>query len=307
MPCAAGMMRTITPHDGNDRDMSLRSEHIDLHGRPCLRLTAADGGRADVSLHGAQVTSWQPAAGRERLYVSPGASHAPGKAIRGGIPVIFPQFAGRGPMIKHGFARLLDWQFLGIEHDLAPGPAAVFELRDAAATLAHWPSRFQARLRVALPPSCIEVGLEIHNHGDAPFAFTAALHTYLRVDDLMDVSLHGLEAAPYLDSTRAEAHMPATGDAVRFGTETDRIYPDATDSLTLRDSSGAVQITAHHFRDTVVWNPGPELAASTADLGAGEHRHFVCVESGTVIEPVVLAPGERWVGIQRLQETAVDA
>lgn len=282
--------------------MSLRFEHIDLHGRPCLRLTAADAARADVSLHGAQVTSWQPTPGRERLYVSPRASSAPGKAIRGGIPVIFPQFAGRGAMIKHGFARLLDWQFRGIEHDIAPGPAAVFELRDGLATHAHWPSRFQARLHVALTPSCIEVGLEIHNHHDASIAFTAALHTYLRVDELMDASLHGLEAAPYLDSARGEAHMQATGDAVRFGAETDRIYPEAVAALTLRDGSGAVQITAHSFRDTVVWNPGPELAASTTDLGAGEHRHFVCVESGTVVEPVVLAPGDRWLGIQRLRE-----
>ena len=282
--------------------MTLRFEHIDLHGNPCLRLTAADGARADISLHGAHVTSWQPAAGRERLYVSPRASHAPGKAILCAIPVIFPQFAGRGSMIKHGFARLLDWQFRGIEHDIASGPAAVFELRDGASTHAHWPSRFRARLHVALAPSCIEVGLEIHNLDDAPFAFTAALHTYVRVDDLMVASLHGLEAASYLDSARAEAHMPATGDAVRFGAETDRIYPDAASPLILRDGSGAVQITARNFRDTVVWNPGPELAASTADLGAGEQRHFVCVESGTVIEPVTLAPGESWSGVQRLRE-----
>lgn len=287
--------------------MSLRFEHLDLHGRPCLRLTSADGARADISLHGAQVLSWQPAPGCERLYLSPRASHAAGKAIRGGIPVIFPQFAGRGEMIKHGFARLLVWQFRGIEHHVAPAPAAVFELLDAPATHAHWPSRFQARLHVALAPSCIEVGLEIHNTDDAPFAFTAALHTYLRVDELMDTSLHGLEAAPYLASARGEASMPASGDAVAFGAETDRIYPDAANALTLRSGIGAVQIDAENFRDTVVWNPGPELAASTADLGAGEHRHFVCVESGTVIEPVVLAPGERWVGIQRLQETAVDA
>lgn len=282
--------------------MSLRFEHIDLGGRPCLRLTAADGAHADIRLHGAQVTSWQPAPGRERLYVSPRASHGPGKAIRGGVPVIFPQFAGRGAMIKHGFARLLDWQFRGIEHDLAPGPAAVFELRDAAATHAHWPSRFQARLHVVLAPACIEVGLEIQNLDDAPFAFTAALHTYLRADELMDASLHGLEAAPYLDSARGGAHMPAAGDAVRFGAETDRIYPDAVPTLTLRSGSSAVQISAENFRDTVVWNPGPELAATTTDLGAGEHRYFVCVESGTVVEPVALAPGESWLGVQRLRE-----
>jgi D-hexose-6-phosphate mutarotase len=85
------------------------------------------------------------------------------------------------------------------------------ELRDDAATHAHWPSCFQARLHVALTPSCIEVGLEIRNLDDASIAFTAALHTYLRVDDLMDASLHGLEAAPYLDSARGQARMAGDG------------------------------------------------------------------------------------------------
>jgi glucose-6-phosphate 1-epimerase len=283
--------------------MSLRFEHIDLEGRPHLRLMAADGACAEISLHGAHVTSWRPAPGRERLYLSPKASRAPGKSIRGGIPVIFPQFAGRGAMIKHGFARLLDWRFQGIE-TLAHGPAALFEFGDSPATHAHWPCRFHARLHVALGPSCLEVGLEIRNADDAPFSFTAALHTYLRVDDLADASLHGLEAAPFLDSTRGEAPMPAAGEAVRFGAETDRVYPDAVPPLTLRSGNGALRIDAQNFRDTIVWNPGPELAASIADLGAGEHRHFVCVESGTVIEPVVLAPGERWLGVQRLQEMA---
>ncbi|HEX6371728.1 MAG TPA: hypothetical protein VF006_22595, partial [Longimicrobium sp.] len=60
---------------------------------PKLRLSHASGATAEVYLHGAHVASWVPAGGTEALFVSRAATFAPGKAIRGGVPVIFPQFA----------------------------------------------------------------------------------------------------------------------------------------------------------------------------------------------------------------------
>jgi glucose-6-phosphate 1-epimerase len=44
----------------------------------------------EIYLHGATVTSWK-ILGQEMLYLSPQAVFAPGKAIRGGIPVVFRQ------------------------------------------------------------------------------------------------------------------------------------------------------------------------------------------------------------------------
>jgi glucose-6-phosphate 1-epimerase len=281
--------------------MPLTVESIQRNGHPCVRLGGHDGASAEVSLHGAHVLSWKPAPARECLYLSPNASQAPGAAIRGGIPVIFPQFAGRGPLVKHGFARLLEWHFLGVEP--APGSdldAAVFELGDSAHTAA-WPHRFRARLQVTLAPAALEVGLEILNRDESPFAFTAALHTYLRVARLADVELRGLEGTPYEDSARKSVAMPASGAPVRFEGELDRIYPQSPRALALHDGERTVRIESEGFRDTIVWNPGGTLAASIGDLGAGEHLRFVCVESGTVIEPVQLAPGERWLGVQRLR------
>src|SRR5688572_7125484 len=110
-----------------DGPMDLTCTPFQRDGSACLRLNAADGAVAEISLHGAHVLSWQPSPGRERLYMSPRASFAEGAAIRGGIPVIFPQFGGRGSMLKHGFARLLDWRYVGIEVE-SGAPAVVLEL-----------------------------------------------------------------------------------------------------------------------------------------------------------------------------------
>ncbi|HEY1141205.1 MAG TPA: D-hexose-6-phosphate mutarotase [Lysobacter sp.] len=282
--------------------MTLSSDSCQQHGLDCVRLRHPRGATADISLHGAHVLSWKPAPGRERLYLSPNASRLPGSAIRGGIPVIFPQFAGRGSLVKHGFARLLEWRFAGLQNATPFGEAAVFELDDTEHTRSLWPFRFGARLHVALSADALQVGLEILNRDESPFTFTSALHTYLRVAKLGTVELDGLESTPYEDSARKSAPMPASNAPVRFDGELDRIYAASPRALRLRDGDSTLHIEAEGFRDTVVWNPGATLAASMGDLGAGEHLRFVCVESGTVVEPVTLEPGERWLGVQRLRE-----
>ena len=52
------------------------------------------------------------------------------------------------------------------------------------------------------------------------------------------------------------------------------------------------------FRDVVLWNLGEAKAPSMADLGAGEWRHYVCLEAGAIGEPVALGPGAAWKGSQ---------
>jgi glucose-6-phosphate 1-epimerase len=274
--------------------MVLRSEAVDFNGTPCVRLQGADGASAIVALHGAHLLSWIPADARERLFLSERARYGEGAAIRGGVPVIFPQFAARGPLPKHGFARTLPWRFAGV------GTTATFELADSAATVA-WPHAFAARIHIGLADASLEVTLEIHNRGPDAFHFTAALHSYLAVDDLGAVSLHGLEGCRYEDSTHAGAiHEPA-GEALRFDGEVDRIYAAPSRDLVLSDGPHRMTIGQHGFADTVVWNPGPALAATIGDLAPGDYRHFVCVEAGQVLQAVPLAPDARWWGTQRLR------
>src|SRR5436305_1852990 len=81
-------------------------------GLPKLILVAPDGARAEIYLHGAHVTSWIPAGDGERLFLSASSAFRPGAAIRGGVPVVFPQFSDRGPLPKHGFARTSEWELV---------------------------------------------------------------------------------------------------------------------------------------------------------------------------------------------------
>lgn len=73
-------------------------------GFPKAIINAQCGGRAEVYLHGGNITAWKTPHGRERLFCSSKAQYPPGKAIRGGVPIIYPQF-GPGPITTHGFAR----------------------------------------------------------------------------------------------------------------------------------------------------------------------------------------------------------
>ena len=123
----------------------MQAEITTFHGLPCVRLSRGNA-QALVSLHGGQLLSWIPADGRERLFLSECAVFDGATAIRGGVPVIFPQFGARGALLKHGFARLLEWRFAGLQEATPFGESAVFELEDDEHTRSLWPVRFGARL-----------------------------------------------------------------------------------------------------------------------------------------------------------------
>lgn len=143
--------------------------------------------------------------------------------------------------------------------------------------------------------------LEIANTGDTPFAFTAALHTYLRVADIANVTLEGLQGCDYEDSANGGTLHREHNYEVTFDGEVDRIHGDVVAPLLLVDGNENLAIEQEGFGDVVTWNPGEQLAARIGDLSPGYHRHFVCVEAAQIVQPVVLAPGETWTGMQRLR------
>jgi glucose-6-phosphate 1-epimerase len=266
---------------------------------PRVTLMAADGARAEIYLHGAHVTSWAPAGGGEQLFLSRLSEYRAGAAIRGGVPVIFPQFSSLGPLPKHGFARSLPWTFAGAA-STAEGAVAAFELRDSEASRRVWPHTFRAELTVAVDANRLTITLGVTNTGGAPFAYTAALHTYLAVDDVGAVLIDGLDGLRYYDNTAGGAEGYQLAPRVEFRGEVDRIYASAPAELRVVEPGRTTRVRLRGFPDAVVWNPGAAKGASLADLEPDGYRRFVCVEAAVAANPVRLAPEERWQGTQIL-------
>ncbi|HKG93576.1 MAG TPA: D-hexose-6-phosphate mutarotase [Gemmatimonadaceae bacterium] len=275
-------------------------------GLPAVELSLPNGARAVVCLHGAHVVSYVPEAGAEELlYLSPRSEFRRGIAIRGGVPVIFPQFAGLGPLPKHGFARTLEWE-LADSWSHAPGESAGarLTLRDTPDTRGVWPHAFALHYEVRLTQSALQLALLLENVGDGPLRFTGALHSYLRVADVRQAVVEGLEGVRYIDKTAGRTTVVDEERAVAFDGEVDRIYLDAPSALRVVDSAAAgrttVRVESAGFPDVVVWNPGPEKAAALADLGADEYTKMLCVEAALVGKPRELSPGESWNGSQTI-------
>ncbi|PVE06729.1 D-hexose-6-phosphate mutarotase [Limnohabitans sp. Rim28] len=268
-------------------------------GLPACELALPQGDRLVVALQGAQVLSWV-SGGQERLYLSPQSKFDGQAAIRGGVPVCFPQFNQRGPLAdrlpKHGFARNVAWQ---ADAPMLSSDRAQLSLRlaDSAQTRVWWPKAFEAQLHIDLSPGALQLTLNVHNTDTEPLAFSGALHTYLAVPDVTQATLQGLGGQPEWDSL-TDRHAPAA-DTLRFVAEFDRVYEAASLPLTL---NGSLQIRqSPSWANTVVWNPAQDLCKRLADMPKDGWRQMLCVEAAQVYAPITLPAGGRWAGWQRLQ------
>jgi len=271
-----------------------------FRGQPAVRLAAGTDDSILVALHGGHLLSWS-SGGQERFYLSSKAVFDGRAAIRGGVPVCFPQFNERGPLgarAKHGFARNLPWT------PVASGAGEmVLGLADSDATRALWPHAFACALRFSLAPGRLRIALEVHNTGTEAFEMTAALHSYLAVQDIAAARLRGLDGAACLD-TVAAASGPQAGEVV-FGHEVDNVYDAVPQPLHLLGGSSPLRISqSASWAHTVVWNPGPAKGPALADLPAEGWRHFVCVEAAQVLAPVRLEAGAHWRGWQQFEVPA---
>lgn len=274
-----------------------------LNGQPVVRLTLANGDTAVIALHGAQVISWNTLDGGEHLYLSPHAVWDGQAAVRGGVPICFPQFNLRGPLAKHGFARNLPWSlesWLQQEDHVH----AVFLLKDDAQTRTWWPHGFEARLVVQLAEGSLRMTLDLHNTGADAWSFTGALHSYLRVDDIEQLRLEGLDGLARWDAVR-DLHDVQQG-AIHFDGEYDSVFTSSPQRpMILRGLQGGAALGVENsasWGNVVVWNPGAALCAQLKDMPENGYRGMLCVEAACVDKPVTLQPGERWSGRQRLSE-----
>jgi glucose-6-phosphate 1-epimerase len=270
-------------------------------GLPKVVAIAADGARVEVYLHGAHVTSWQPAgATGERLFVSARSRFDRDAAIRGGVPLCFPQFAAQGTLPMHGFARTATWTLVHARRNAVGAADVRLRLTDSEATRARWPHTFIAELSVTAAGSTLDLAFAVRNTGATAFAFTGALHTYLRVADVAHAAVHGLRGAGYRDKVKDTDGETEAADALRVVGPIDRVYYAAPADLELHEPGRTLAIATTGFTDTVIWNPGAAGGAAMADMEPDGYARMACVEAAVARAPVTVDAGALWRGTQTL-------
>lgn len=250
----------------------------------------ATGSTAIVALQGAQVLSWRRTGDRDDvLWLSPAAQLGTGKAVRGGIPVCWPWFGPHPSDAKkpaHGFVRASRWRVTG---SAASGARATLVLAfdTDAIEVALWPSRARAEIEITAGET-LTVSLSTDNLSSASFQLTQALHTYLKVGDIVDVEVKGLEERAYIDQLAAHKRVVQCG-AIGFASEVDRIYQATADDVVVSDQSllREIRVAKRGSLSTVVWNPWAEKAARLGDMGCAGYKQMLCIETANAGDDVV--------------------
>jgi glucose-6-phosphate 1-epimerase len=140
----------------------------------------------------------------------------PPKAIRGGLPISFPQFGNFGALERHGFARNRFWS---LDNDPSPLPPANQQstvdlvLKSTEDDLKIWPHRcvqlisllvhfnlidiiflcllrcsFELRVRISISPGKLTIIPRVRNTDTKAFSFMFSLRNYLYVSDIRYVA-----------------------------------------------------------------------------------------------------------------------
>jgi glucose-6-phosphate 1-epimerase len=251
-------------------------------------VVSLDGVTGEIYLQGAQVTEWRPPGERPVLFTSPNSAVAPGRAIRGGIPIIFPWF---GPSRhtptapQHDFARTATWHLDGVETAGSGLLTLTLSLGDRDVGSPFWPERFRAICTVTFAQT-LSFRLAVQNRATHPIVFEEALHSYFAISDVTDIAILGLAGTTYIDKTDAARRKLQTADLVTITAETDRVYLDTPAQCAIEDraSRRRIVIEKDGAASSVVWNPWAEKATAMADLGDPAWRGMVCVESGNIAD-----------------------
>lgn len=283
------LLKELNTRFGLSEKLVFTSSHNDT---PIIQLNT-DLCRAQIALQGAQVFSWVPTGEQEVIWLSEQAVFAPGKSLRGGVPVCWPWFGAHATHKEfpaHGFARSVDWSLMASQM-LDDGRISLqFELQPSDALRPMWPTGCRLRLKMLLGRS-LELELLTDNASPTSVVISEALHTYFAVGDIREVKITGLEQTLYLDKVDAFATKQQTG-AVTIDSEVDRVYLDTESECVIEDAAWQrdIHIQKRGSRSTVVWNPWQEKAAAMGDMGEQGYLSMLCVESANAMHNAVTLP-----------------
>lgn len=237
---------------------------------------------AEVYLHGAHVTRFCRKGEEALLFMSDSSEFTPQKAIRGGVPIIFPWFGKREAAPAHGFARTSLWELTGTRLLADQSVILCFQMPST--------DRLKVEYRVTVGDT-LSMELIVTNLADQDSSFENCLHSYFHISAINVISISGLAGSRYFDLLKG-SHAVETAAAIHFAGEVDRTYLDTSAVIEIADPgfNRTIRIEKSGSRSTVVWNPWIDKSKAMADFGDRDYLQMVCVESGNIGENKLTLP-----------------
>jgi glucose-6-phosphate 1-epimerase len=236
---------------------------------------------AEVYLHGAHLTHYQPRNERAVIWMSDTAVFSSDKAIRGGVPVCWPWFGAHptnAEFPQHGFARLSEWSVYASEAS-PNGTTSISLVLNSDGGLDLWPQPFRLSMTFTLGKE-LTLSLTVQNIAPVTLEFGAALHSYFAIGDSHSIRITGLENCDYLDKPDNYALKKQFGDILIQG-EVDRVYLGTQSDCVIYDPDleRRIVVSKQGSCSTIVWNPGQTSASKMPDFDDDGYLKMVCVET----------------------------
>ncbi|TVY84109.1 Glucose-6-phosphate 1-epimerase [Lachnellula suecica] len=290
------------------------------HSNSIVSAVLPSGEAVEILLYGATIISWKDAKGVEKLWLSEKAKTDGSKAVRGGIPLVFPVF-GKAPdhaatskLPQHGFARTSTWEFLGKSTSESSstkegGDSSVkLDFGLSSNNLSEdskkaWPHEFGLIYSVTLGKEGLATSIVVRNEGESAWEFQTLMHSYLRIADISKISITGLESSSYIDKVSSPISTTTSpSEPVTISGTTDRVYtpargPDAPVAV-VEGGKKKFSIVRDNLNEVVVWNPWVDCKNIGDFAPLDGYKQMICVEAGAVKGWQKLEAGETWEGGQ---------
>ena len=234
---------------------------------------------------GAQILSAKFIKDKNIFYKSPINDF--GKTYRGGVPVIFPQFANNGSLKKHGFVRDIAWELM-YEYQDEEQSIIEYDCYIVPDIYPEWPYNAKLSLFCTMSSNSISIKLFVINTDNKAFTFNGGLHPYFAISSREQLAINGLEDISYSDS------FPDIPFNLNGNSLIERLY-DSKEPIQFYNGENWLTIKSSGFNSWMIWNPGQKGAASINDLPNEDYSKFICIEP-VITNPKTLAPGELFIG-----------
>ncbi len=232
-----------------------------------------------VDSHGATIVSGC-VNGYELFFLSEKAFFDGKTPIRGGVPIVFPNFghSSEHNLPKHGFARISQWSLEKRWNNLN-NSGIILKLETNSETLKFWNYKFKLLYTITLNNNNIMTELFIQNQDPISFNYQCLFHNYFKVSNLKWVRIANLDYIDYYDQLTHK--ISSHSEEILINQEIDRVYGPTNNCVSILDTEYVLKVNSDENQfHVVVWNPWEKKSKSLSDFGDEEFLDMVCVELG---------------------------